>query len=96
VPAERLTFDEDTKAVILDGRRYPMENRTGFILIRFLWEKTKLNQPALIDDIKNNVPGLKRHNAVPHFVQTLPRPLQDIIRLDHSQGGRYIVLPLEK
>jgi hypothetical protein len=71
-----------------------MENRTGFILIRYLSEKTKLGQTALIEDIKNNVPGLKSHNAVPHFIRTLPRPLQDIIRLDSSKGGRYIVLSL--
>jgi hypothetical protein len=96
-PAERMTFDERTMIITIDGRPCPMEDGKRFVFVRFLYETGKPGQSVKNDTIKKNIAGLEGHNAIPRFIRTLPQAIQNIIFQDRSDGGRYIVLPpLEK
>jgi hypothetical protein len=96
-PAERMTFDERTMIITIDGRPCPMEDGKSFVFVRFLYETGKPGQSVKNDTIKKNIAGLEGHNAIPRFIRMLPQAIQNIIFQDRSDGGRYIVLsPLEK
>jgi hypothetical protein len=79
--AERLTFDDETLTITLDGERFPFDEGKAYAIYKFLHEKSREQTgiPVTNAEIQRKIKGLNAHNAVPNLIKTLPAPLQDTI-----------------
>lgn len=91
-PSARLTFDDATLTVTLDGTSYPLGDPKAFLLYKAI--ATAEHPPLTNRQIRGRVRGLNATKAVPKRLKTLPEALQETISTNKS--GHWLQLPPAK
>src|SRR5262249_46401466 len=87
-PEERLTVDDLTLTVTLDGKRFPDADPTAFQLFRAIYQGG--GRPVSSSELME-LPGLRGKN-IPREVNKLPRALRDPVKGNRGKGY-WIQLP---
>jgi hypothetical protein len=78
----RLQFDAQTFTVILDKRRYQVENPKAFILYKTIADKK--GAPITRAGLRQADPIFRGDKTVPRLLKLLPRQLRKTIKSSHS------------
>jgi hypothetical protein len=92
---DRLTFDNDTRTVTLDGARILVEDPKAYGTYKCIVEICRASPGNGVKnpEIQSHVAGLRGHNSVSRCLQTLPPQLRNTIETTTS-GHTFRLPPL--
>jgi hypothetical protein len=87
---KRLTFDQLTLSITLDGKSATINNPKAFQIVKFLWKR--IGKKTTRAHIRKAIAGLGASNAISDVLKELPSFIRDCIK-SSTQRGFWIVLP---
>ena len=95
VAQQRLTFDDETLTITLDGKPFRTADPAAYNIVKFLAHPDRLAKYHPGSTIQATTPGLKGKNKIADKIGSLPKAIRDCI---HSAPGRgrCFVLPPKK
>lgn len=89
-PPDRITFDDATSTITLDGTQFRCETPKAYQIVKLLWEH--LGETTHGKTIRDNITGLRATNALSATIKTLPRKIKDCVKSD-TRNGYWLALP---
>lgn len=90
-PPKRLTLDDATQTVTLDGEQYLIENPKTYGIFKAIYEKYSPGNPVTNETIQRLVHGVRGKNAISNHLKKLPSALFKIIMT--TTNGKSLCLP---
>jgi hypothetical protein len=90
---ERLTFDDETMTITLDGRSFRIEEPKAYRIVKLL--QKRLGQTTTRANIRAEIHQMQGTNMVREMINTLPKKIQDCIG-SNTRNGYWLVLPEKK
>jgi hypothetical protein len=78
---DRLTFDDDTLTVTLDGTRYKVDNPKAYEVYKVIVRRDD-NSPITKPKIRAKVKQVAGQKTIPNLLDTLPPALRRTVRVD--------------
>ncbi|HEY7428848.1 MAG TPA: hypothetical protein VH682_31750 [Gemmataceae bacterium] len=92
---ERVTFDDGTQTITLDGNPVPVEDQKAYAVYKALYTDYRPGKPVKNATIQRQVKGLNGHNAVSDCIKNLPEALRNTI-VSNTNGKSLRFPPLRK
>jgi hypothetical protein len=88
-PERRLTFDDDTLTVVLDGKRHKIDDSQAYAVYKSIAQR---DTPTITKrGIRSRVRGVRGQKTIPRLLGALPRVLHQTVQV--STKGYWLVLP---
>jgi hypothetical protein len=89
VPETRLSFDDDTLTVTLDGTPHKVEDPKAYEVFKVIVGRESATITKMV--IRSRVRGVSGQKTIPNLLKTLPRTLRNTVRV--STRGYWHQLP---